>query len=91
MREADTIPACFEAETGPFDGGAVEAWFAARREVMLSDAPKGKEVEPPVPLNKLSATVQRRCREYLAEVAAKVRPMNGVKPSTGKIGGRFVE
>jgi hypothetical protein len=80
MREADIIPACFEAESGEFDFDEVEAFFAARREVMLEEPTKGKEVIPLVPMSRLPATVRRRWREYLDKRVEAETPMNGVKP-----------
>ena len=77
---SDQAPVCFEAATGEFDVGAVEAFFASRRAQILD--PKA---EPLKPLHSYPPTVQARWRHYLAEKAAKQRPMNGVAASSGKL------
>lgn len=82
MRLADRVPQCFEAERGEFDRIEVEAFFHARQDVLLD--PKSV---PLTPLSKLSATVQRRWREYLAIKEAAISPMNGVRPALEGGGG----
>ena len=63
LRDADRAPKCFLREEGPFDRDEVEAFFAARRDILLWDG-KG-EPRPLVPLDQFDEVVQRRWREYL--------------------------
>jgi len=80
------IHQCLQVPTGKFDVDEVEALFSERRAVLLDtskDAKDSKGFEP------FKGVVLQRVRQYLAEKAARRRPLNGVLQSTGKLAGRI--
>jgi hypothetical protein len=83
------IPQCLQRDSGDFDVEEVERLLGERCDVLLAPAPKSGEPEILVPFDKMQPPIHARVRQYLAEKAARQRPLNGAAMSSGKLAAKM--